>query len=372
MVKIVEVNSKKEFRRFLNFHYKLYKGDKYCVPPLYNDEVMTLSKDKNPAFEYCEMKMWNAYKDGEIKGRIGGILNHKQEEKEGELIARFGWIDFVDDFEVSEALMKTAENYAKENKAKKITGPMGFCDFDRQGMLVEGFKELGSMVTIYNYDYYAKHMERLGYVKDVDMIEFQLKNPDSVPEDIERLSAAVMKRTKLRFVPFKKSKDVMPYAKGIFTVLNEAYEHLHGVTLITEKQMEYFTKQYFSFIDPDYIKVIVNDKNEVVAFGIGMPSLSKALQKSGGRLFPIGFLHILKALKKNDIIELYFIGVKPELQNKGINAIIMADMTKCAINKGIKIAESGPELETNQKVQALWKNYEGRLHKRRRFFIKEI
>lgn len=371
MIEIREVNSKQEFRKFIDFHYKLYKGNPYWVPPLLKDEMDTLSKDKNPAFDYCEMVMWNAYKDGELKGRIACILNRNQEKKEGVLIARFGWIDFVDDVEVSEALVKTAEKYAKEHGAAKLVGPMGFCDFDKQGMLIEGFEELGSMVTLYNYPYYSKHIERLGYVKDVDMVEYQIVN-DAVPEQIERLAAAVLKRTKLRFVPLKKTKDIIPYAKGIFKVMNEAYEELHGVTPITERQMEYLTKQYFSFIDPDYIQIVVDESNEVVAFGISMPSLSKALQKNNGRLFPFGFIPVLKALKKNDILELYFVGIKPELQNKGINAVLMAELSKNAIRKGIKIAESSVELETNLKIQAFWKHFNHRMHKRRRFYIKDL
>ncbi len=372
MVEIREVNSRKEFRKFVNFHYQLYKGCPHWVPPLYSDELNTLSSKKNPAFDYCELAMWNAYKDGGIKGRIACIFNHSQREKEGIFIARFGWMDFVDDEEVSEALVKTAEKYAKEHGAVKITGPMGFCDFDRQGLLIEGFEELGSMVTLYNYPYYARHIERLGYVKDVDMVEYQIMNSGKVPDQVERLSAAVLKRLKLRVVPLKRPKDILPYAKGIFTVMNEAYEALHGTTNITEKQMDYLTKQYFGFIDPDYIKIIVNENDKVVAFGISMPSLSKALQKTNGRLFPFGFIPVLRALKKNDTLELYFVGVKPELQNKGVNAIIMAEITKSGIKKGIKIAESSVELETNLKIQAFWKHFDHRMHKRRRFYIKDL
>lgn len=371
-VEIKEVKTKKEFRKFINFHYQLYKGNPYWVPPLYKDEVDTLSKDKNPAFDYCDLTMWNAYKDGELKGRIACILNHNQEEKEGMLIARFGWIDFVDDIEVSEALIQTAERFAREHGAVKLTGPMGFCDFDKQGLLVEGFEELGSMVTLYNHPYYAKHIERLGYVKDVDMVEHQLYNGDHVPEKLERLADLVLKRTKLRFVPLKTTKDVLTYAKGIFTVLNEAYRVLHGVTEIPEKQMEYLTKQYFSFVDPDYIKIVVDENNEVVAFGIAMPSLSHALQKNNGRLFPFGFIPVLKALKKNDRLELYFVGVKPEYQDKGVNAVLMAEMTKSGISKGIKIAETSVTLENNAKILAFWKHWNHRLHKRRRFYIKDL
>jgi ribosomal protein S18 acetylase RimI-like enzyme len=372
MIEIREVKTKKEFRKFINFHYQLYKGNPYWVPPLYQDEVDTLSKEKNPAFDYCDLTMWNAYKDGELKGRIACILNHNQEEKEGMLIARFGWIDFVDDIEVSEALIQTAETYAREHGAVKLTGPMGFCDFDKQGLLVEGFEELGSMVTLYNHPYYAGHIERLGYIKDVDMVEHQIINGDRVPERLERLAEIVLQRTKLKFVPLKKTKDVLAYAKGIFTVLNEAYRVLHGVTEIPEKQMEYLTKQYFSFVDPDYIKIVVDENNEVVAFGIAMPSLSKALQTNNGRLFPFGFIPVLRALKKNDRLELYFVGVKPEYQDKGVNAVLMAEMTKSGISKGIKIAETSVSLEDNAKILAFWKHWNHRLHKRRRFYIKDL
>ena len=287
----------------------------------------------------------NAYKDGQQKGRIACILNYSQRDKEGIFIARFGWMDFVDDEDVSEALIKTVEKYAKEHGAQKLTGPMGFCDFDRQGLLIEGFDELGSMVTLYNYSYYARHLERLDYVKDVDMVEYRIKNSDTIPKKIERISTIVLQRMNLRIVPLKKAKDILPYAKGIFLVMNEAYEDLHGITFITDKQIEYYKKQYFSFIDPDYVKIIVDENDEVVAFCLSMPSLSKALQKTNGRLFPFGFIQVLKALKKNDTLELYFVGVKPALQNKGINAILMAELTKSAIQKGIKIAESSVELK---------------------------
>lgn len=372
MVQIKVVETIHELKKFIKFPFELYSDNPYWIPPLQFDELNTLRWDKNPAFEYCEARYWLAYKDGKVAGRIAGIINHKYIEKWGRKLARFGWVDFIDDEEVSRSLFEAVENWAGENGLEGVHGPLGFCDMDREGMLIEGFDEMSMMITNYNHAYYPKYIEEFGYIKDVDWVEFEVKVPDSIPEKISRVNAAVMKRLDLKLVDAKKSKDFVPYIKGVFELLNEAYKDLYGVVPLTARQMEAYKNQYFGFINPEYTKIIVNEKDEVVAFGIAMPSLSEAVKKSNGRLLPFGFLRILKALKKNRYMDLYLVAVKPELQAKGINAILMTEITRSAIKNSVIKAETGPELENNLKVQALWKHYETRQHKRRRCYIKQL
>ena len=372
MLEIREVKTKVDLKRFIKFPHGLYSQSPYWVPPLMFDEIGTLRQDRNPAFEYCEAKLWLAYKDGRIAGRIAGIINHRFIEKWGEKNARFGWIDFIDDKEVSALLFRTVEDWAKSKGMEHVHGPLGFCDMDREGMLIEGFEELSMLITNYNYPYYPQHLEKNGYIKDIDWMEYEVKVPESIPERVSKINDAVLKRLNLKILEAKKSKDFLPYIKGIFQLLNEAYKDLYGVVPLTDRQVEAYRKQYFGFINVDYVRVILDENNKVAAFGIAMPSLSKAIRKSRGRLFPFGFMRILRALKKNDCIDLYLVAVRPELQSKGINALLLTDINKSAIRNGILKAETGPELENNTKVQALWKHYETRQHKRRRCYIKHV
>jgi len=371
-VKIKEVASRRDMKKFISFPYKLYSGSKYWVPPLRFDEMNTLRRDKNPAFDFCDVKYWLAYKDGKIAGRIAGIINRRYIEKWKNKYARFGWIDFIDDESVSKLLLDKVENWARENGMEAIQGPLGFTDLDYEGMLIEGFEELGTMVAIYNYPYYPVHLEKFGYEKDVDWIEFEIKAPQEVPEKIDKVANIVIKKQNLRVLKVKKSKELIPYAKGMFHVLDIAYRDLFGFVPLTDKQVDLYIKQYFGFIRPDYISMVLDKNDRVVAFGITMPSLSRALQKSNGRLFPFGFIHLLKAMKKNDLIDLCLIGVLPEFQGKGVNAILFNELTKIFINNNIAKAESNPELEENYKVQAQWKLFEKRQHKRRRCYIKHL
>lgn len=372
MLTIKEVKTGSDLKKFVKFPHSLYSKSPYWVPPLIFDEMNTLRQDKNPAYEYCEAKLWLAYKDGKIVGRIAGIINHEFIKKWGQKNARFGWVDFIDDEEVSALLFRTVEEWAKSKGIERVHGPLGFCDMDREGMLIEGFEEMSMLITNYNYPYYPVHLEKNGYVKDIDWMEYEVKVPDEIPEKVARINDAVLKRLNLKILDAKKSKDFLPYVKGVFNLLNEAYKDLYGVVPLTEKQIEAYTKQYFGFISPDYVRIILDANNEVAAFGIAMPSLSRAMQKSSGRLFPFGFIHVLRALKKNDCIDLYLVAVRPELQSKGINALLLTDINKAALKNGIRKAETGPELESNTKVQALWKHYETRQHKRRRCYIKQI
>ncbi|MCM8899647.1 GNAT family N-acetyltransferase [Caldicoprobacter algeriensis] len=372
MVEIKEVKTRKDLKKFVYFPYKLYAGNKYWVPPLVMDEMNTLRQDKNPAFEYCEARYWLALKDGEVVGRIAGIINYKYIEKWEQKNARFGWIDFIDDPEVSKALLATVEGWAREKGMTGLHGPLGFCDLDREGMLVEGFDEMGTFTTIYNYPYYPVHLENNGYVKDVDWLEYELEVPLQLPEVIQRASQDALRRFNLKVLDAKRPKDFIPYVKGIFNLLNEAYKDLYGVVPLTDKQIELYTKQYFGFVNPDYVKVILDQNGEVVAFGIAFPSLTQAMRKTSGKLLPFGFIHILKALKKNDTIDLCLVAVKPELQGKGVNAILMSEIHKACIRNGIVKAECNPQLESNVKVRSQWRYFNFRQHKRRRCYIKYL
>lgn len=369
---IKKVENRRDLKKFISFPYKLYAGNKYRVPPLRFDEMNTLRRDKNPAFEFCEVKYWLAYKDGKIAGRIAGIINWRYVEKWQNRYARFGWIDFIDDEDVSKALIETVEQWAKDKDMQAVHGPLGFTDLDYEGMLIEGFEELGTMATIYNYSYYPKHLEKYGYIKDIDWVEFEVEAPQEIPEKIGRIAAISLKKNNLRILKVKKSKELLPYAKDMFKVLDETYKDLYGVVPLSEKQVDLYIKQYFGFIRPDYISIILDSNDRVAAFGITMPSLSKALQKANGRLFPFGFVHLLKAMKNNSAIDLYLIGVRPDLQGKGVNSIIFNELHKIFINNNIVSAETNPELETNYKVQAQWKHFSHRQHKRRRCYIKHL
>jgi len=327
-VELKEVVTKADLKKFIKFPYKHYSGNNYWVPPLLMDEYRNLDKEKNPALEFCEANYWLAYKNNEIVGRIVGIINKRYNEKVGKKIARFGYVEFIDDEEVSRKLFETVELWAKEKGCEAIHGPLGFTDMDPEGMLIEGFEELPTIATIYNYPYYPVHVEKYGYKKDIDWLEYELVPPGDIPEKVERIAKAALERYHLKMLEVKKAKDLLPYAHEIFQVLNEAYENIYGFVPLSEKQIDLYVKQYFGFIKPGFVPVVLNEKGEVVAFGITMPSLSKAFQKAKGRLFPFGFIHILKALKKNDRVDLYLTGVRPDYQDKGVNAIMMYEMNK--------------------------------------------
>jgi len=371
-VVIKEVVKKRDLNKFINLPFELYKENKYWVPPLILDVKNNLSHKKNPAFDFCDAKYWLAFKNNKVVGRIAGIINQRYNEKVGKKTARFSYLDFIDDVDVADKLFSTVESWAKENGAVLIHGPLGFTDMDPEGMLIEGFEELGTIATIYNHPYYAKHVERLGYTKEVDWIEFEIYPTKETPEKIERIANIVLERYKLRVLKVKKAKELLPYAHQIFEVLNLAYKDIHGFVSLTEKQIDLYVKQYFGFIKPDFVPVIVNEQNEVVAFGITMPSLSKAFQKIRGRLLPFGFIQILKAMKNNSRADLYLTGVRPDYQDKGVNAVLISETNKTYKKYNIKVVESNQELENNTKVQAQWRLYERRQHKRRRCYIKEL
>jgi len=371
-IEIKEVSSISGLKEFINFPFDLYAGNPYWVPTLRSDDLNTFRWDKNPAFEFCEAKYWLAYKEGKLAGRVAGIINPRHIEKWGQPYVRFGWIDFIDDPEVCKALLASVEDWARSQGLEAVHGPLGFTDMDREGMLVEGFSELSTLATFYNYPYYAAHMQAAGYAKDIDWVEFELRIPREPDEKIARLAEAVLRRYNLRLLDFKNKKEMLRYAGAVFELFQEAYQHLYGFTLLSRRQVDAYIKQYFGFVSPDFVPMVVDAQDRMVAFGITLPSLSIALQKSKGRLFPFGFIHLLKALNKNDKGDLYLVAVSHEYQGRGLNAILINRMIEVFNKYGIKTVESNPELENNHRVQAQWKNFEHRQHKRRRVFIKHL
>lgn len=373
-VEIKEVSTKKGLKQFVKFSHKLYKGDPYYVPGLMEEEMITLDKVKNPAFEVCDAIYFLAYKNGKIAGRIAGMVNHASNNVWNEKKARFGFVDFIDDEEVVDALFSAVEKWAHEKGMEAVQGPLGFTDMDHEGMLVEGFDQLGTMATIYNFPYYPEQLKRIGYIKDQDWYEYKIYIPECIPEKHLRIGQLVMKKYGLKIMKFKNTKEIMPYAKAVFYTLNEAYTPLYGFAPLTEKQIDYYVSMYIPMLRYEMVTLIVKeDDDSVVGFGISLPSLSKALQKADGHMFPFGWIPLLKAMKsKPKVIDLYLTGVLPEYQNKGVNALLFNDLIPVYQRLGVIYAESNPELETNNAVQAQWEYFKREHHKTRRSFIKKI
>jgi len=371
---IKEVTTKKELRNFVKFNIDLYKNNPYHVPGLIDEEMMTLSREKNPAFEIGEAIYFLAYKNEKIVGRIAGLINFKSNETWNQKNARFGFVDFIDDVEVVDKLFGAVENWAIEKNMTHLHGPLGFTDLDHEGMLIEGFDQLGTMATIYNYPYYPKHMERMGYVKDQDWFEFKITVPKIIPEKHRRISEIVKKKYGLKVLKFKKRKEIWPYAHKIFQTLNEAFTPLYGFAKLTPKQIDYYVNMYIPMIRLDFVTIIIREEDDaVVGFGITLPSLSKALQKAKGGFLPFGFIHLLKALyTRPEIADFYLMGVLPEYKNKGVSALIFGDIIPTYNKAKVKYAETNPELETNNAVQSQWDDFEHEHHKTRRAFIKQL
>ncbi len=374
-ITIKEISGTRELKKFTKFSIDLYEGNEYYVPSLVLDEVGTLDSKANPAFEFCESVYYMAYKDGKPVGRIAGIINHQVNKKSGEKCARFGFVDFIDDEEVSRALFQAVESWAKSKGMTAVNGPLGFTDMDPEGLLVEGFDQVGTMASIYNYPYYVRHIENLGYQKAVDWVEYKIKVPEGVPEKHQRISDIVQRKYNLRIVKFKKTSEVYKgnYGQRIFDLINSAYADLYGYSTLSQRQIDHYVKMYIPVLRLENVTLIVDEKDDLVAVGIAIPSMSKALQKSRGRLFPFGFIHLLKALKgKNDVVDLLLVAVRPDYQSKGVNALLFSDLIPVFIRNGYKYAESNPELEMNEKVQSQWQYFERKQHKRRRAYTKKI
>lgn len=372
-LEIREVRTSKQMKAFVKFPLSLYKNHPYYVPALIFDDLATLDPKKNPAYDFCESICFLAYRNGKIVGRIAGLINHNANSGWKVKNARFGWFDAIDDLEVTKALMDVVEGWGKQKGMTELIGPLGFTDMDPEGMLLEGFELIGTLATIYNYPYYPVHIEKLGFEKEVDWKEYRITIPETIPDRYQRMSAIVSEKFGLHAVQEKSlSKLVKRYGTKLFQLVNETYNILYGFSTLTERQMKYYIKMYLSFARTDLISIIVDKDDNVVSMGITMPSLSKAMQKSKGSLFPFGFIYMLKALKKNDVVDFYLMAVHPDYQNKGVSAMIFADLYTSFHKNGYKMAETNPELETNSKIQLLWSEFNPQPVRRRRVFKKEI
>ena len=374
-VEIREIDStRSQLKEYVKFGIDLYKGNDFFVPPLIYDEIDTLSPDKNPAFEYCTAKSWMAYRDGKPVGRITGIVNSIVNDRTGSHDLRFGFMDFIDDDEVADALFNELMRWGKSQGLNSIVGPMGFSDMDHEGMLTYGFDELGTMATIYNYPYCPRHMERLGFRSDAEWVEYRMTVPDRIPNQLQRVGDIVRRKYRLRTIKFTSSKKLKEqYGQALFELINEAYDSLYGYSPLTKRQIDYYISIYLPILRLENVCVIVDADDKLVGVGIPIPSLSRALQKSRGRLFPFGWTHLLKALyRPNDTVDLLLVAVKPEYQSKGVNALLFTDLIPVYIKNGYRWAESNPELAENENVQQQWKFFERRQHRRRTAFRKDI
>lgn len=375
-VEIKKVTTKSELKRFIRFNYEFYKDNPYSVPDLYDDMLNTFSPKKNAAFEFCEADYFLALRDGKIVGRVAAIINRRANETWNRKTVRFGWIDFIDDMEVSTALIDTVKQWGKERGMTEMEGPLGFTDMDAEGMLVEGFDQLSTMATIYNYPYYPQHMEHIGLSKSADWVEMKIYVPDAIPEKHRRISEIIAKRYNLHIRKLKSKKEVRQsgVAHDIFRLINDAYTPLFGYSRMTERQIDQYVKMYVPVLDLRMVSIVENEQNEIVAVGISMASLSRALQKAKGRLLPFGWYHLLKALmwKRPKVLDLLLVAVRPDYQGKGVNALLFTDLIPVYKELGFEYAESNPELEMNEKVQNQWQYFKTEQHKRRRCFKADI
>ncbi len=361
---------RKELKKYVKFGIDLYRGNDCYVPPLIFEEIETLMPSKNPAFDFCEAQSFMALRDGVPAGRITAIINRVVNERTGKREARFGFVDFVDDAEVVDALFRAAEEWSRQRGMTEMVGPMGFTDMDHEGMLIDGFDELGTMATIYNYPYYPVHMERMGYKPDVDWVEYRMTVPDSVPDKYLRIASLVERKYGFKTLHYtSRSRLKADYGRAIFDLINVAYDGLYGYSPLSDRQIDYYIDKYLGILRLDCISVVVDKDGKLVAFGISIPSFSRALQRSGGRLWPLGWYHLLKAIHgKNDVVDLMLVAVSPEYQNMGVNAMVFADLLPTYIKNGYKFAESNLELADNASVQLQWQYFERRQHRRRRAF----
>lgn len=375
-IHITPVESKKDLKSFIHFNYDLYKNNEYAVPELSLDLMNTFSKKKNAALEFCEFQLFLAKREGKVVGRIAAIINHKANKVWETEEVRFGWIDFIDDIAVSKALLDTVEKWGKERGMKKMVGPLGFTDFDREGMLIEGFDRLGTMSTYYNYPYYPQHMEQHAMEKEIDWVERYVACPDEIPEKYARISALVAKRSGLRVKKLQNMKEVMRENWGhkIFRLINDSYSPLFGYSPLSEKQIDQLVNTYMPLVDLRMQSLILNEADELVGVGISMPSIVRALQKARGQLLPFGWWHLLKALKwkHEDGVELLLIAIRPDYQSKGVNALIFNDLIPVYQEMGFKWAETNPQLEDNFQSQAQWEYLNPIVHKRRRCYKRNI
>jgi hypothetical protein len=374
-ITVKEVKAKADLKRFVKLPFELYKDDPMWIPQLISDEMEIFDKEKNPAFENADSRLFLAYKDDKPVGRVAAINNRAANDKYKTKNLRFGWFDSVNDPEVAAALFQAVEGWAKELGHETLTGPHGFCDLDPQGMLVEGFEHLPTIAGYYNFPYYQKLVEDLGFAKEIDYVEFRAQVPKDMsafPEKLVRLADRILERGGLRLLKFEKKKDILDRAEELFHLLDEAFDEIYGSVPLTERQIHYYVKKYFSFVDKDLIQAVVNEKDEMIGFMIAMPSLSRAFQKAGGHLLPFGWWHLLRALKKSDVLDFYLAGIKKSHRGLGVDLLMVVNIARAAVAKGFRFTESNQELETNNKIQAQWKYFDPVQHKRKRIFKKVL
>ncbi len=374
-VEIRKIGTKRELEKFIQFANDLYADCPYYCPPLFFDEMNCFDQEKNPALEVCEYQLWMAYRDGQPVGRIAGIINRKANEKWGYKHVRFGWFDFIDDLEVSKALLDTVVTWGKERGMDGLNGPVGFTDFDHEGLLLEGYEHLAVMASLYNYPYYVKHVEAYGLTKEADWIELQVFPPKTVPERIERLAEMVKQRYHVHTVKVKNSRELVKrFGIEYMDVIDAAYQKLYNFQPMTVKQKNYYKDMYFQFLNFDFVTLVVNEKEELVGVGLGMPDIAPALRKCGGKLFPLGWYYLLKALKAKQMESFSFllIAVRPDYQDKGVNALFLQDQIPLINQYGIRKLETTSMLETNTKVLSFFMQFDHKQHKRHRAYIKAI
>ena len=371
-LEILEVKTLRDLKKFVRFPFRLYKSSPFWIPPLISGELDTLRKDRNPAFEHCEAVYYLAVKNNSIAGRIAGIINNRFIERWEKKWARFCWFDFIDDEEVSKQLLRSVETWARNKGMDGITGPMGFSTFERQGIVVKGFDDLPTFSSVYNYPYYPEHLEKHGYAKQVDYVEYLVKVPSEVPEKAVKLRNLILERYRLRTLEVKTKKEMLQYGRPVFEVINAAYRPLFGFIPLTEKQIDYYLKKYGPFLFPDYVTAVLDENDRLVGFQVSIPSLSRAFRKARGHLYPFGFRHFVRAFRNPEKIDIMLVAVHPDYQNKGVNSVFMTDLTSICIRKGIKYAESNGELEENQRVQNFWRYYDANQYKRNRVYFKSL
>ena len=374
-IQIKTVTTRKDLKTFVRYANRLYKGNKYYVPSMPFDDMNTLDKEKNGAFDFCKAEYYLAYKDGEVVGRVAAIINYKANEAWKVDQVRFGWFDFIDDLEVSKALLDAVVAFGKAHGMTQIVGPLGFTDFDPEGMLVEGYDRVSTMALIYNHPYYPEHMKKHGYVKETGWLEYRITIPDELPEKHIKIAEIVKERYNLSVV--KKTKRQIrkeKYGHKLFRLINETYCVLYGYSLLSEKQIDQYVDVYLGLVDMEMLTFIEDSEGELIGAGITIPSMAEALQKCNGEIFPFGWYHLLKSMYwgKPDTLDMLLIGVKPEWQNKGVNSLLFVDLFQRYKKMGFKYAETNANLETNAKVQAMWTPFEREQHKKRWVFGKGI
>ncbi|MBQ9031084.1 MAG: GNAT family N-acetyltransferase [Parasporobacterium sp.] len=374
-IRIVEVKTKSQLRKFVDLPNVMYRDVPQFIPAFYGDDLQDWDRSKNPAFQYCDARAFLAYRGDEIVGRIGAILSRRANEKWNTRRMRFTQVDFIDDPLVSSRLFETVEEWARQENCDELQGPLGFCDLDREGMLVEGFDRQSLFITYYNPPYYIEHLTRLGFVKDADWVEFRIAVPKEGDDSYNRISKVadmVIKRGHYHKADLSRRSHFKPYIRKVFELVNIAYADLYGTVELVKDQIEKYADKFVPLINPDYCCIVLDEQEELAGFGVCCPSVDQALKKSRGRLFPFGWIGLLRSLRKNTVVDLLLIAVRPELQGKGINAVILDHIMHSCIKNGIRYAESGPQLELNHKINSQWKIFPIEQHKRRRCFVKKL